>query len=200
LDSVERPAVYAPDAQRPFFWLRWTTFAVRTATDPAQASGTVRAAILETDPDLPVYGISSMEKLMAEAVAGRRYTAALLGIFAALALLLAAVGIYGVTALAVHQRTREIGVRLALGARRRSIVAMILGQGLWLTFLGIGIGLAGALALTRYLESLLFQVTPTDPATFTGVAAFLAAVAAVACCVPARRAVRMDPITVLRCE
>ena len=200
LDSEERPAVYAPYAQRPFFWLRWKTFAIRTGTEPLASVDATRRAILEVDPNLPVYGIASMEELMAEALAGRRFAMLLLSVFAALALILAAVGIYGVMAYAVSQRTREIGVRVALGARRQDILAMILRQGMLLTFLGVCLGLAGAFAMTRYLENLLFQLAPTDPPKFVAVAGLLVAVAALACYLPARRAVKVDPVTALRCE
>jgi putative ABC transport system permease protein len=141
-----------------------------------------------------------MEDVLAISVASRRFNMLLLGIFAALALVLAAVGIYGVMAYAVTQRTHEIGVRLALGAQRSDVVRMLLGQGLALALIGVATGLAGALVLTRLMSSLLFGVTATDAPTFAVVSILLAAVALLACYLPALRATRIEPVTALRYE
>jgi len=141
-----------------------------------------------------------MRELLAASLAERRFSMLLMALFAGVALVLASVGIYGVVSYAVTQRAREFGVRMALGAGRRDILRLVLGQGMVLTLLGLGLGLAGSLAATRFLASLLFGVTPTDPFTFVGVSALLAGVTLAACYLPARRATRVDPMIALRCE
>jgi ABC-type antimicrobial peptide transport system permease subunit len=144
--------------------------------------------------------VATLEKLLDDRLAPRRFQALLLGLFAGVALALAVVGIYGVVSYLVEQRSQEIGVRMALGAAGGRILRMVVGQVLALTLPGLAVGLAGAFALTRYLRSLLFGVSPTDPATFAGVAVLLAAVAVAAGLFPARRASRLDPVEVLRRE
>ena len=179
----------------------WTPyFVIRTASDP---TALVRAAVEEvhkTDASLPVTHVMTLDNLLAESVSPRRFSTFLLGIFAVLALLLAAVGIYGVMSYVVSLRTNEIGIRVALGAQPNDIWALIVGRGVRLALAGIALGVAGALALTRLLSSLLYEVKPTDPVTFGGVALVLVFVALLACYVPARRAMRVDPMVALRYE
>jgi ABC-type antimicrobial peptide transport system permease subunit len=174
--------------------------AVRTHGDPVAVAGAVRQAVLSIDPLQPVYSQQTMEQLVSDSMRDRRLLLLLLGIFAAVALLLASVGIYGVISYSVEQRTREIGIRMALGAQRATVLGMILGLGARLAGMGIGIGLLGAAALSRVLRGLLYGVSPTDPLTYGLLAAALALVAIGACLVPARRAVRVDPAVALRAE
>jgi len=173
---------------------------IRAAADPLSMVSAVRHEILDIDPDQPIAEIRTMEQRIAESLSSRRFNMMLLGLFAALALVLAGVGIYGVVAYAVTQRTHEIGVRVALGAQRRDVLALLVGEGMTLALLGVGIGLAGALALTRLMSGLLFSVSPTDPATFATITVILALVALAASYVPARRAARVNPVTALRAE
>jgi putative ABC transport system permease protein len=179
----------------------WTPYlVVRTASDPLAIVAAVRDVIHKADPNLPVTHVITMDGLLSDSVSPRRFSAALIGIFAALALLLAAVGIYGVMSYTVGQRTQEIGVRMALGAQVDHVRGMILGQTLKLTLLGVGIGLAGSFVVARFLASLLFGIGTYDPITFLGVALLLTAVALAASYIPARRAMRVDPIVALRYE
>jgi predicted permease len=176
------------------------SFVVRTEGDPARLMGTMRSLIGRIDANVGIDALLPMEQLVASSITRQRFYAAVMGVFAAIAALLSAVGIYGVLAYAVGQRTREFGVRAALGARSRDVLAMVLCQGLLLTGIGIGIGLAGAIALTRYLEGMLYGVTPLDPLTYVATVALFAAVASIASFLPARRATRIDPMTALRYE
>jgi putative ABC transport system permease protein len=160
----------------------------------------VKDQIWVVDKDQTIWAVRTMEEIVARWLAPRRFNLLLLGVFAALALALASVGIYGVISYAVSQRTHEIGVRLALGAQQRDILKLIVGQGLALTLGGVALGLLASLALTRWLESLLFDVSTTDPMTFAGVALLLTLVALLACYVPARRATKVDPLVTLRHE
>ena len=152
------------------------------------------------DNAAPLFGVSTAEQTLGQTVAQPRFNLILLGLFAGVALLLASVGIYGVLANAVRQRTHEMGVRMALGASPGAVFQLVIRQGMGLAGAGIGIGLGGAFALTRYLESLLYEVKPTDPLTFGGVVLLLLGVALLACWIPARRATKVDPMIALRCD
>jgi len=160
----------------------------------------VRQAVYAIDKNLPVTDIALLADALDQSIAQERFRTFLLGAFGAIALMLAAVGIFGVISSLVSQRTREIGIRMALGAKRRDIMKMILGQGTKLALFGVGIGLAAASLLTRVLTGLLYGVSPTDPLTFGAVAVMLFGVAVMACYLPARRAVRVDPMVALRSE
>jgi putative ABC transport system permease protein len=176
-----------------------TNVVVRSATGGGITQA-VRRAIQSHDPAAVISQVTTMEEALAESVAGPRFRMLLIGGFAAVALMLAATGIYGVMAYSVAQRTHEMGLRFALGAARGDVLRMVLGQAARLAIAGIVIGLAGALLLTRWMSTLLFGVEPTDPATFAAVAAGLAAIALTASALPARRAMRIDPIVALRQE
>jgi predicted permease len=173
---------------------------IRTTLDPLRLAPNLRRAVSELDKELPVSEIGTLAGSIAHSTREQRFTVALLGGFASLALVLAAVGIYGVISHSVACRTREIGVRMTLGAQRRTILAMVVKRALLLAGAGVAIGIAGGLALTRFLRSMLFGVSATDPAVFTGVSLFLLAVAALAGYLPARRASRVDPVVALRRE
>jgi len=180
--------------------LGFLSFVVRTDGDPTRLMGPVRSVVGGVDAHAGIDAMLPMEQLVASSLTRQRFYAAIMSVFAAIAVLLSAIGVYGLLAYAVGQRTREFGVRSALGARRRDVLAMVLGQGLRLTGIGIGIGLAGAIALTRYMAGMLYGVTPLDPVTYAAVVALFAAVASLACYLPARRATRIDPMTALRYE
>jgi putative ABC transport system permease protein len=176
------------------------SMSVRTTGDPTSLINTVRQQVLAADPNQPVYNARTMEQVIAESIAARRFSMLLLTIFAAVALLLASVGIYGVMSYSVTQRTHEIGIRMALGASRRDVMKMVVGQGMLLALVGVGVGLLASFLLTRVMSSLLFNVSATDPWTFIGISLLLAIVAFLACYLPARRATRVDPMTALRYE
>jgi len=196
-DRETQPILYLPNQQIPD---RGTYFIVRTAGEPMSAVSTVRAQIAALDDKLPLFEIKSHEQAIADELAGLRLAAALMAMFGAMALALAAVGVYGVMAYAVSQRTREIGVRLALGARPRDVFRLIVGQSLKLAALGLAIGLPVALALGRLMAGALFGVVALDPLTFVGFTMLLTGVALLAGYLPARRAMKVDPMVALRCE
>jgi putative ABC transport system permease protein len=204
LDAGVAPEVYIPHAQFRPFWqdstLRVFTVVVRTTGEPTAAIATVRRHVSELDPNLPISAVTTMENVLVRSMAERRFHLLLLGVFAAIALLLAAAGTYGVLSYQISERTAEFGVRLALGAPGRSIVATVLKQGMMPTLAGVAIGLVVAAVLTRGMTSLLFGITPLDPMTYGVVVALLVAAALVACAGPARRAIRVDPAIALRAE
>jgi predicted permease len=173
---------------------------LKTAGDPAALAEPLRRAVKDVDPGIAVAAPATMDEIVAQSIGGSRFYALLVAIFAGLALVLAAVGIYGVMSYAVAQRTQELGVRLALGAGTRQIFGMVVGETLKLAAIGLVIGLAGSVALGRAIGGMLYDVPQLDPVTFGGTAALLAAVAFAASCMPARRAMRVDPISALRAE
>jgi putative ABC transport system permease protein len=177
-----------------------THFLVRTQGDPLSLAGAIKRAIWEVAPDTGIFNVTPVTRLSENTVWQRRLSAMLFSIFSIVALVLAAAGIYGVMAYFVSQRTQEIGIRMALGAQRADVLRLVLGNGLLLTVMGLVVGIAGALGLTRLMRTLLFEVTPTDPITFVVVPPCLVVVALVACYVPARRALKVDPLEVLRYE
>jgi predicted permease len=197
LDTAPEPTVYWP---HPELVMSGMTILVRTANDPLALVSTVRNELQKLDPELPMAAVATMDQLLADSLSRSRFTMLLLGIFSAVALVLAAVGIYGLIAYSVTQRTQELGIRIALGAQRHDVLRLVLAQGTRLTLLGVTLGVFAALALSRLLASMLFGVSATDPLTFAGVAALLGVVALLACFIPARRATRVDPIVALRYE
>ena len=201
LGEPSSPAMYLPYAQAPAtFLMQDITFVLRADSGPLALASEARRAVQAVDPDLPVFDVAAMDQLVYRSASAPRFNTALLGVFAALALVLAAVGIYGVMSYAVAQRTHEIGVRVALGAEASDILRQVVGQGMLPAVIGIATGTAGAWGVTRFLSSLLFGVRPTDPMTFTLVPVILAAVGVLACLLPARRATKVDPVIALRYE
>jgi putative ABC transport system permease protein len=192
-----RYETFLPHAQAPDNAL---TLVVRTARDPASLAPAVRGAVRAIDPEQPVFEVATMDQLLSGMVAQRRFSMTLLGIFAGVALALGIVGVYGVTSFLVAQRTREVGVRIALGAEPRQLVRMVVRQGMTVAVAGIALGLAGALAMTRVMERLLYGVSPSDVVTLAGVTAVLALATLAANWLPARRAARVDPLVALRAE
>jgi putative ABC transport system permease protein len=197
LDEKDRPMVYYPQAQLSF---SFGTFVVHTAAEPLSLAAAVRGVVRQMDPQLPVSEVGTMQRWVDDSLSRTRFQTGLLAIFAALAMLLATLGIYGVMSYGVAQRAHEIGVRLALGAGRGQVARMILSRAIVLTLAGLALGLAGAFVLTRYLETLLFEVKPADPITLASVTGLLLAVALLAALVPAGRATRLSPVDILRCE
>jgi len=194
-------AIYVPYSQAPRdFFLSFMTVVARTDSDPLSMANTLRRAVQTVDPDMPLFDVASMEQLVYKSVASPRFNALLLACFAALALTLAVVGIYGVMSYSVAQRTHEIGIRMALGAQQEDVLKLVVSQGLRLTLIGEVAGILGALGLTRFLSSLLYSVKPSDPLTFVVVSLGLAGVALLASYVPARRATKVDPMAALRYE
>jgi predicted permease len=193
-----RPAIYMPYLQHPFYATR-VTFAIKTAADPMSVAEAVRRTVREVNSEIPVQ-FTTMDARLSDTVASPRFRSILLGIFAGLAVLLAMAGVYGVMAYTVGQRTSEIGLRMALGADSGSILKLVLSGGVRLAAIGMVLGLVGALGATRLLETMLYGVTHTDPATYLGIAAAVAVTALAACAVPAWRATRVDPLEALRQE
>jgi predicted permease len=194
-DAPAAPHVYSPLYQNPGVS---AAIYLRTAGDPGTLGDIIRHEVQSVDPGIPVFAVRTMDEVVARSLADRRFALVILGVFAAVALLLASIGIYGVMAYTFSQRTHEIGVRVALGAQRSDILRLALGEGMILVAVGLGAGLIGAAIVTRFLRSMLFSVTATDPITFGSIAALLAAVALLACFIPARRATQVDPLVALR--
>jgi putative ABC transport system permease protein len=197
LNRSQRKSVYLPHAQ---ISIGGMALAVRTRSNPESLVTAVRSQVRELDPNQPVTAVRTMSEVLSRSVWQPRLYAILFGVFAAVALLLATVGIYGVMSYAVTQRTHEIGIRMALGAQRADVLRLVIRQGMWLALVGVGIGVLASLGLTRLMQSLLFGVGATDPVTFAGVAALLIAAALIACYIPARRATKVDPMIALRYE
>ena len=197
LDTDSRVALYTPHLQTPSSVMY---VAVRTTSDPASIAAAVTREVRALEPNAPVFDVKTMDQWLSESLARRRFAMLALGLFAVVALLLAGVGIYGVMSYTVAQRTREIGIRVALGAQTRDVLKLVVRQGMSLTGIGVGAGLVVAVAATRLMASLLFGVRATDPITFAGIALLLAIVALLACYLPARRAAKVDPMTALRYE
>jgi putative ABC transport system permease protein len=197
LDRVPEPEIYVPAAQRP---ARGWSIVLRADGDATALGPALREAVWAIDPDMAISQLATLEQLFATSIAPQRFLSWLLGTFAALAVLLGAVGIYGVMTFMVSRRAREIGIRMALGASPTDVLRAVMRRGLWLTLGGLGLGLAAAAAASRALSSLLYEVSPTDPVTLGGVAALMAGTALFACYWPARRATRLDPMVTLRTE
>jgi putative ABC transport system permease protein len=198
LNAPPEPTIYVPFKQH--LWWRSMYLVARTSGDPLSHVSAVRAAITAIDPEIPLHEVQTMESLIGESVAEPRFRALLLGAFGVLALVLASAGIYGVLSYTVNQRRRETGVRLALGATAGDVMSLVIRDGMRLALIGVVLGLVLAVATTRILASILFEVSPLDPVTFGLMALFLTAVGFLACAIPARRASRTDPMTAIRVE
>ena len=198
LDVDVQPEMYVSHLQKPE---RRMNLVIRTeARDASQLTQAARAEVKAFDPNQIIWRAQTLEQLLSTSVAPRRFNMLLLGIFAGVALVLAAVGLYGVMSYSVSWRTREIGIRMALGAKRADVLRLVVRQGMTMTLIGLALGLVGAFSISRVLRGLLHGVSPTDPLTFVAVSIVLLAVALLACLVPARRATRVDPIVALRTE
>jgi putative ABC transport system permease protein len=197
LESSPKPTIFLDNLQAPMYF---ATFVVRTRVEPKPMARAIEAAIHQVDPDQPVSDVQTMSEVFSDSVAQPRFQLLLLSVFAAIAVALAMIGVYGVLAYAVTQQRQEIGVRVALGAQARDVMRLIVREGLLLAVAGTSIGLVAAFALTRAVRSLLFEVTPTDPATLALASVLLLIVALAASVLPARRAVRLDPVAALRWE
>jgi putative ABC transport system permease protein len=197
LEQEPNPAIYWPHPREPYPFMN---FVIRASIDPVTLSAAAAREIHALDPDQPVADIRSLDEVVAKSIARPRFNALLLAIFAGVALVLASVGIYGVMNYSATQRTQEIGIRMALGAKPSDILRLVVGHGMKLTFAGIAIGLTASLALTRVMTNLLFGITATDLPTFLGVSAVLTLVALLANYIPARRATRINPVVALRYE
>jgi putative ABC transport system permease protein len=194
LDLEATPTMYVPYRSDVFSGM-WVV--ARADGDPTNLAGPVRQVIRDLDPALPAYSMTSLATVLSDSVARRRFSMLLLVLFAGVALFLAGVGLYGVVSYTVSQRVREIGLRMAMGAAPRDVLQLVVGGGLKLVVAGVAIGLVAAVSLTRYVEAMLFNVAPTDPWSYAGTAVLLITIAAIACLVPARRAMRVDPIVAL---
>jgi ABC-type antimicrobial peptide transport system permease subunit len=192
-----QPYLFLPLAQN---YTRKIRMVLRAAGDPRGLAPSLRSAVASLDGDLPVFGVKTMDQFLDRLLSASQAAAGIVGLFGFLALLMASVGLYGLLSFAVHRRTREIGIRMALGAQRRDVLALVVRQGLLLAAAGIVAGLGLALAVTRLVASLLYDVSASDPLTYAVFSLLLAVVAAGACLLPARRATRVDPMVALRYE
>jgi putative ABC transport system permease protein len=200
-NASPRPELYYLYTEAPWAtWMQGMTLTIRTRTEPQSLVSAIRNEVRAIDPEQPIYNVQTMGSVLEQSVSGERLNTLLLGSFAAVSLILALIGIYGVMSYTVTQNTREIGIRVALGAQRRDVLKLVLGRGMVLTSVGVGIGLIASVALTRFLSSLLFEVSATDPLTFSLITVLLAIVALAACYIPARRAMKVDPMVALRYE
>ena len=197
LTSEVTPEFYLPLAQDPRTSM---VIVAKTNADPASMAASIREEVWAIDKDQPVFDVRTMQEVRSLSVSLQQFNSLMIGIFAAVALLLASIGIYGVMAFAVSQRTREIGIRMALGARKADVLKLVVANGMRLAFTGLAIGLVASWLLTRFIASLLFGVKPTDPLTFSVVSLCLLSAAFLACYLPARRATRVDPLEALRYE
>jgi putative ABC transport system permease protein len=197
LEREAWPEIFIPYQQAPSFFM---ALVMRTTGDPMRTANSLREAVRSVDRNQPVSGIQSMDDVVQQMVAPRRFKLGLLASFAALALVLAAIGLYGVVSYSVMERTHELGIRMALGATPEDVVRLVVGQGFKLVLIGVATGVGGALALTRFVSSLLYEIRPTDPLTFVAVSLILIVVALLACYIPARRATKVDPVVALRQE
>jgi putative ABC transport system permease protein len=197
LDTPPQPAVYLPFTQ---FVLPYMGAIVRTDRGAGAVASAVKTAVAQVDPDLPVGDVKTMEQIIEDSTGEPRFRSFLIASFAVLALMLAAVGVYGLISFTVTQRVPEIGVRLALGASPRQVFTQVIGQGLKLAVIGVAVGLLASVAATTLVSGLLFNTSATDPIVYGSLAVLLLAMAALACYVPARRAMRVDPMTALRSE
>jgi predicted permease len=200
LDKPEPPAIYVPYTQRMFSWLRWNSFVVRTYGEPQSYARAIRQELTTVDPMQPIYQVASLDTVISQSVAARRFHTGLVDVFAALALTLCAVGVYGTLGYWVAERTREIGVRMALGATRRTIMLMVVARASGLTAIGVAIGAGLSLATSRALSTMLFGVGSFDLSTIAMVSLTVLATGAAAAYIPARRASMLDPLSVIRGE
>jgi ABC-type antimicrobial peptide transport system permease subunit len=196
-DAPTAPHIYLSTYQGPPYS---SVLFLRTHANPGTLGDRIRSEVQSVDSNLPLFSVRTMDEVVARSMAERRFALEILGVFACIALLLAAIGIYGVMSYSFSRRIHEIGIRVALGAQSADILSMVLREGMQLVLLGLAAGLVGAVVLTRFLRTLLFDVTSTDPIVFTSIAALLAAVALFACYIPARRATHVDPLVALREE
>jgi putative ABC transport system permease protein len=202
LDEQPTPEAYVPFLQDPLSqtYPRSMTIVARTKSDPGAIAGPLRAALTSIDKGLPVYALKPMTEYLRDSLSRRRFNLVLLSVFSGVALTLAAIGIYGVISYGVTQRTHEMGIRMALGAKPRDVLTLVVRQAMLLALGGVGIGLLASLALTRLMKSLLFSISVTDPMTFVVIALLMTLIALLACLIPARRATKVDPMVALRYE